>query len=298
VALHPQKLGQPPALDDSDEIEPRGESLPVQLRFNDQILQDTLGCDASRIGFDRRLAVRRLAGILRRLLSLLSGMKISVPLSMMVSDCFADMTDLVLGFMGAERSSRLRPCPSARPGVASASASRTEGDHPPAGPLKERICTSEWLTAKIQDVRERGRLGRPLGSAAALAGASPWRARGGAHSSSREKRSVSAERQRRPLAGRATGLKGQPQERQHSAARRNAGPTALGERLKSDFTTRWYQFCICDIVSMLRMSMHGLRMFTEPIFTEDDMAKKAKKAKKTAKAATKKVAKKTSKKKK
>jgi hypothetical protein len=30
--------------------------------------------------------------------------------------------------------------------------------------------------------------------------------------------------------------------------------------------TRWYQFCICDIVSMLRMSMHGVRMFTEPIF--------------------------------
>ena len=49
---------------------------------------------------------------------------------------------------------------------------------------------------------------------------------------------------------------------------------------------------------MLRMSMHGVRMFTEPIFTEDDMAKKAKKAKNTAKAATKKVAKKTSKKKK
>ena len=68
---------------------------------------------------------------------------------------------------------------------------------------------------------------------------------------------------------------------------------------KSNFTTRWYQFCICDIVSMLCMSIHGVCMFTEPaFFTEDDMAKKAKKAKKTAKAATKKVAKKTSKKKK
>ena len=49
---------------------------------------------------------------------------------------------------------------------------------------------------------------------------------------------------------------------------------------------------------MVCMSMHGVRIFIEPIFTEDDMAKKAKKAKKTAKAATKKVAKKTSKKKK
>jgi hypothetical protein len=75
--------------------------------------------------------------------------------------------------------------------------------------------------------------------------------------------------------------------------------TAPGERLKSDFTTRWYQFCVCDIVSMLCMSILGVRIFTEPVFfTEDDMAKKAKKAKKTAKAATKKLTKKTSKKKK
>ena len=52
------------------------------------------------------------------------------------------------------------------------------------------------------------------------------------------------------------------------------------------------------MVSMLCMSTHGVRRFTERFFTEGDMAKKAKKAKKTAKAATKKVAKKTSKKKK
>jgi hypothetical protein len=46
------------------------------------------------------------------------------------------------------------------------------------------------------------------------------------------------------------------------------------------------------------MSIHDMCMFVEPVFfTEDDMAKKAKKAKKTAKAATKKVEKKTSKKK-
>jgi len=49
---------------------------------------------------------------------------------------------------------------------------------------------------------------------------------------------------------------------------------------------------------MLRMLFHGMRMLTESIYSEDDMAKKAKKAKKTAKTATKKVAKKTSKKKK
>jgi hypothetical protein len=65
------------------------------------------------------------------------------------------------------------------------------------------------------------------------------------------------------------------------------------------FPTDWYPSCRSGMVSMLCMSIHGVRMFIEPIFsTEDNMAKKAKKAKKTAKAATKKVAKKTSKKKK
>ena len=29
---------------------------------------------------------------------------------------------------------------------------------------------------------------------------------------------------------------------------------------------RWYQSYICDIVSMLCMSIHGVRMFTEPVF--------------------------------
>jgi hypothetical protein len=46
------------------------------------------------------------------------------------------------------------------------------------------------------------------------------------------------------------------------------------------------------------MSIPDVCMFTEPVFEEDDMAKKAKKARKTAKSATKKVARKTSRKKK
>jgi hypothetical protein len=65
LALHPQKLGKPPALADGDEIEPGGRALPIQLRLHDQILQDALGGDARRIGLDRRLAVRRLPSILR-----------------------------------------------------------------------------------------------------------------------------------------------------------------------------------------------------------------------------------------
>src|SRR6185437_11915856 len=50
-------------------------------------------------------------------------------------------------------------------GVASARATRVEGDRPPEGPLEERVCTSARLTAKIQEVRTRGRPGIPLGSA-------------------------------------------------------------------------------------------------------------------------------------
>jgi len=32
------------------------------------------------------------------------------------------------------------------------------------------------------------------------------------------------------------------------------------------FTSAWYQFCFCDIVSRVRMSMHGVGMFTESRF--------------------------------
>ena len=54
-----------------------------------------------------------------------------------------------------------------------------------------------------------------------------------------------------------------------------------------------YQFCIYDFVILSQCCE-----CQSEISIEDDMAKKAKKAKKTAKAATKKVAKKSSKKKK
>ena len=57
-------------------------------------------------------------------------------------------------------------------------------------------------------------------------------------------------------------------------------------------------FAVVILFSVLCMSIHGVCHAHGANFLEDDMAKKAKKAKKTAKAATKKVAKKTSKKKK
>jgi hypothetical protein len=48
-------------------------------------------------------------------LSLLSGMKRSVPLSATVAVFLADIIDLLSG-LGCKRTSALQPCPSARPG--------------------------------------------------------------------------------------------------------------------------------------------------------------------------------------
>jgi hypothetical protein len=92
---------------------------------------------------------------------------------------------------------------------------------------------------------------------------------------------------------------GVQQERLHSAAgggTRNRlpaarGPIAASRRVGINFAfVISSQWCACRCTACA----YSLSDF----FTEDDMAKKAKKAKKTAKAATKKVAKKTSKKKK
>jgi len=81
--------------------------------------------------------------------------------------------------MGAGRTSRPAPLPVGETGGSKCQGDPSGGESPARkAPLEERVCTSEWLTAKIQDVRERGRPGRPLGSAPTLAGALPWRARG------------------------------------------------------------------------------------------------------------------------
>jgi hypothetical protein len=94
-------------------------------------------------------------------------------------------------------------------------------------------------------------------------------------------------------------LKGQPQERQHSAAEggtRDRLPPASDSRATSQRIGINFAFVISSQCCACRYTacVCSLSQF----FTEDHMAKKAKKAKKTAKAATKKVAKKTSKKKK
>ncbi len=70
LALDPQKLREPAAFADGDEIEPGCRAIRIQFRLDDKVLQDALGGDAGGIGLNRRLAVRRLAGILRRFLEL------------------------------------------------------------------------------------------------------------------------------------------------------------------------------------------------------------------------------------
>jgi hypothetical protein len=127
----------------------------------------------------------------------------------------------------------------------------------------ERVCTSAYQTIRRSEkMKKRGRPGRRPKSAPALAGAPPWRARGAEpHSSSQTKE---ADAPAETTRGSRDRLKGKPQERQNSAPQAGRG-TASGERLKSDFATYWYQFCYRDIDSMLRMSIHGVRMFTEQV---------------------------------
>lgn len=68
LSFHAQELSQPPALADGHDIEPGCRTFSIQLRLDNQILQNALGGSARRQGLDRRLAVQRLAGVLRGLL--------------------------------------------------------------------------------------------------------------------------------------------------------------------------------------------------------------------------------------
>lgn len=70
LAFHAKELRQPAALACADEVEAGFRPLTVKLRLNHKVLQDALGGDAGRIGFDDRLGVRRLARIVGRLLQL------------------------------------------------------------------------------------------------------------------------------------------------------------------------------------------------------------------------------------
>jgi hypothetical protein len=118
--------------------------------------------------------------------------------------------------MGAGRTSRLRPCPSARLGVASARATRAEGDRPPfraarSAGLHKRVPSLGEDRRKARKTGETARVGAGFGRRFTLARVAPVAAK--------------------PLGG--TMNKGQPQERQHSAAvRRDAGRLPCRDRLR------------------------------------------------------------------
>src|SRR5258708_15291076 len=63
LTLDTEKLRQPPAFADSDEIEPGGRAIRIQFRLDDKVLQNALRGDTGRIGLNRRFAVRRLTSI-------------------------------------------------------------------------------------------------------------------------------------------------------------------------------------------------------------------------------------------
>src|SRR5882672_10705169 len=70
LAFNPQQLRQPAAFADGDKIGPGCRAIRIQFRLDDKILQNAFRGDAGSVGLDGRLAVRRLAGILRGLLEL------------------------------------------------------------------------------------------------------------------------------------------------------------------------------------------------------------------------------------
>src|SRR5712692_8662740 len=125
-----------------------------------------------------------LCGVLRAFfadfLSLLSGMKRSVPLSTTVSTCLADMIILLLG-LGCRAHLAPAPLPVGETGVARARAAGAEGDHP--------ACTSgfRWWQLSGLDVRAEGRGDRP-GRSRIFRDFTLARARGGALSSQTKKR--------------------------------------------------------------------------------------------------------------
>src|SRR6266699_6914261 len=173
-----------------------------------------------------------LCGVLRAFfgdfLSLLSGMKRSVPLSTIVSTCLADMIILLLG-LGCRAHLAPGPLPVGETGVARARAAGAEGDHP--------ACTSGlplWKPFRL--CRPRGRSGRPPRPVPDLPGLHPCPREGGAISNPNKKgrlcrSEAEASRQSRDR------LKRHPQEGQHSAASwRDPGPSASGERLNRAIT--------------------------------------------------------------
>ncbi len=70
LALDAEKLRQPAAFANGDEIATCHLAIPIMLRFHHKVLQHPFRGDTGRERFNRRLAVRRLPRVLRRFLQL------------------------------------------------------------------------------------------------------------------------------------------------------------------------------------------------------------------------------------
>src|SRR5713226_9093590 len=141
-----------------------------------------------------------LCGVLRAFfadfLSLLSGMKRSVPLSTTVSTCLADMIILLLG-QGVQ--SAPRACTPARRRDRGSKGKGGRGGGGSPG-LHKRIAAVEALPA-LPSARKVGETARPVPD---LPGLHPCPREGGALSS-KQKKGVCAAAKRRPVGSRKTG---------------------------------------------------------------------------------------------
>ena len=170
LALDPQKLRQPAAFADGDEIEPGRRAVRIQFRLDDKVLQNALGGDAGRIGLDRRLAVRRLAGVVRGLLELVERNEtLAFRSPTTISTCLADMIDLLLG-LGCRAHLAPAPLPVGETGVARARAAGAEGDHP--------ACTSGFGGESCSVLESARKVGETAPAGPGSSGTSPLPARG------------------------------------------------------------------------------------------------------------------------
>ena len=148
LSLRQQPQRQPTSLPDGHQPKAGHCAGRVALGLDHRLLQETLGCDARGQGFDGLWAVSRLARVARRLLELVEG---DFDLGARDDLDWRHLGhDDLLGVRVAGAQARLRPCPSARPGVQAEARFRGE---PAAGPIN--------AAANAFDRAEAGRKASP-----------------------------------------------------------------------------------------------------------------------------------------
>src|SRR5712692_4520344 len=182
LALDAQKLRQPAAFADGDEIEPGCRAIRAQFRLHNKILQNAFRGDAGGIGLDRRLAVWRLAGILRRFLELVER-----------NETLGSALDNGFNMLGRHDHSPFRAWVQSAPRACTPARRRDRGSKGKGG-----------RGGSFRTWRSRGRSGTPPRPVPDLPGLHPCPREGGALSS-KQKKGVCAAAKRRPVGSRETG---------------------------------------------------------------------------------------------